>query len=92
MTNNQASREYPELDIDEYKAVQLQDYMGKFGLLSLDIKGGENTTYYKQWIWLSEFKHGKSVASNRRFPMIVRLGDRETAIKTLEELLRQLKG
>ena len=92
MNNNQPSRNYPEIDIDQYKAVQLQNYKGTFGLLSLDLKGGENTTYYKQWVFLSEWKNGKPIPGKRKMPMAVRLGDKETAIKVLETILKQLKS
>ena len=92
MTNDTPSREYPEIDINEYRAVQLQDYKGIFGLLALNIGGGENMTYYKQWIFLSEWNNGKPCPSDKKLPMAVRLGDKETAVNTLEELLKQLKG
>lgn len=92
MTNDTPSREYPEIDINEYRAVQLQDYKGIFGLLALNIGGGENMTYYKQWIFLSKWENNRSVPTNKKLPMAIRLGDKKTAISTLEELLKQLKG
>lgn len=85
------NKEYPEIDIDKYKAVQLQDYKGVIGLLALSIGGGENITYFKQWVYLSHWKNGKNIPTAQKMPMAVRLGDRGTAIKILEELLRQIK-
>lgn len=85
-------REYKEIDVDEYNAVQLQDYNGTFGILALSLAGGENTTYYKKWAYASYYKNGKKITADKPTPVAVRLGDKRTAISILETMLRQLKA
>jgi len=85
------SREYDVVEVDYYKGVQLQDYNGTIGLLAMDKKGGENMVWYKVWVFLGKYVKGKSLPSNKTRPMAVRLGDKETAVKTLKEILRQLE-
>ena len=86
MTNS-----YEVIKVDQYKAVQLQEYKGIYGLLALNVGGGENETYYKQWVFLSKWSNGQSQPTDMRRPMGVRLGDKETAIKILEGALREIK-
>ena len=85
------SREYKEIDVDTYNAVQIQDYKGTFGILAVDIRGGENTTYYKRWAYSSYYKNGKKITADKPTPVAVRLGDKRKAIAILETMLKQLK-
>jgi len=85
------SREYDVVEVDYYKGVQLQDHNGTFGLLAMDKRGGEHMVHYKQWVFLGKYVKGKNLPSNKTRPMAVRLGDKETAVRTLKEVLRQLE-
>lgn len=86
------SKEFTTIQIDEYNGVQLQVYDGIWGILSMKRGGGENITYFKKWVYESILKKGIPIPGKRKFPVAVRLGDKETAIETLESILKQVKG
>jgi len=86
------SREFEILEVDHYNGAQLQVYDGTWGILSLQKGGGNQGTWYKRWVFRSKWSNGVSVPTDKKLVQAVRLGDRETAIKTLETLLKQVKG
>ena len=86
------NQEFEILEVDHYNAVQLQRYDNVWGILSLQKGGGNEGSWYKKWVFKSKWSNGVSVATDKKMPVAVRLGDREEAIKTLEALLSQVKG
>ena len=87
------NKEFPEIEIDEYHGVQLQVYNKIWGLVSLYLAGGEQTCWYKRWAFPQIWKNSIAIPQRKAKPVAVRIGDsREEAIKTLENILEQIKG
>lgn len=86
------NKEFNTVQVDEYNGVQLQLYDGRWGVLAMQLGGGESRTWYKRWVFLSKWNNGRPKPDTKKVPMAVRLGDKEEAIKTLETLLKQVKG
>jgi len=85
------NKEYEIIQTDEYDGVQMQMYDAKYGILSMN--RGKNDVWYKRWCFESLWKKGGNIPGDKQRPISVRIGeDRATAIKTLETLLKQVKG
>lgn len=76
-------------ELGYYNALGLQKYNDVYGLIWLEKKAHD--VYHKQWVWLSKWKDGKPVPVEKKRPMAIYLGDRESAIKMLESFLDKLK-
>jgi len=84
-------KEYEIIQTDEYDGVQMQMYDAKYGLLSMN--RGQNDVWYKRWCYPAKWSNGKSIPLDKQRPISVRIGgDKSEAIKTLETLLKQVKG
>ena len=82
------------VEVDNYTAIALQEYKGKFGLVSL--KRGQNDALYINWVFISKWSQaeGRSVPdkSKKNVPMAVRLGaSKEETIKNLKMILHALE-
>ena len=76
--------------VDERNGVYLEVYNGVYGVYRLEL--GNNEVWYKTWCFLSRWLNGKPVASDKKLPMAIRLGnDKARAVKVLEKLLNQAK-
>jgi len=77
----------------DYDGVKLNEYNDTFSLNA--VHKGSNDVWYLVYIYNSRFKDGESIPDPNQakpWPMKVRLGDKETTIKTLKALLAQLDG
>jgi len=80
------------IDINQYDSVRIDEYNGKYSLQELQ-KGQNDGVYYMKWVFLSRWKDGKSIPIDKKRPISVNIGgDKSEAIKTLETLLKQVKG
>ena len=70
-------------EVDHYRGVKIEEYRGVYGLLAIQKGSGANEVWFKRWVFMSRFKDGKSSPQGNPRPMAVRLGDKETALKTL---------
>ena len=80
------------IKIDRYSGVALNEYDGKFSIQTYNL--GSNEVWYLVWVFLSKWSKGssKAVPDEKKRPMAVRIGDKATAIKTLQTLLKQLEA
>jgi len=78
------------IEITEKVGVVLEEYKDKYSLKK--VSKGKDGKWYPEWVFLSEWKDGGAVPSDKKRPMGTYLGDRETALKALEALWRELKG
>lgn len=76
-------------EIDYYNALGLQKHNNVYGLIRLEKKAHD--VYHKQWCFSSRWKDGKSVPIEKKRPMAIYLGNKESAIKMLEKFLAKLK-
>ena len=67
----------------------LDEYQGNYSLI--DTKNVDENVY-KTWVFLSRWQDGKAVPIDKKRPMGIYLGDKETAIKMLEFFLSKIKG
>jgi len=74
------------IKIDDYNGLIINEYKGNFRIQ--EVQRGQNDVWYLRWTFLSEWKDGKSRASNNRRPMGILLGDNPKAILT--EILRRI--
>lgn len=70
--------------------VEVEEYKGIYGLVA-NTKG-QNEVWYKVWVFLSKWQNKQAVPDDKKRPMSIRLGDKDTAIKTLQTLLKQLEA
>jgi len=70
--------------------VLLDEYKDTYGLVAT--RKGDSDVSYVQWCFLSEWKNGEGKPSGMKRPISVRLGDKATAIATLQRLLTELGG
>lgn len=85
--------DYDVIEVDHYNGVQLRCYDGKYGLLSM--QKGQNEVWYKKWVFLSRWSKSQKEPlpdTNKKLPMAVRLGDKQTALNTLKKLIKDLQG
>jgi hypothetical protein len=73
------------LRVDHYNGIKVEQHNGVYGLLAMQKGSGENEVWYKKWVFLSKWKNGKGEPNDKKQPMAVRLGDKETALKVLRE-------
>lgn len=75
--------------VDQWNGVQLQKYKDTFQVLAMTPGGGEDAenVWYKQWVFLSRWENGQGIPDeDKRRPMGIRLGDKETALNILKKL------
>jgi hypothetical protein len=78
------------IEITEKVGVVLDEYQGKYSLKKMTL--GKNGTWYPEWVFLSEWKDGGPVPSEKKRPMGTYLGDKATALKALAAIYHELKG
>ncbi len=67
----------------------LDEYNGQYSLIATT--QGKDGTSYKRWVFLAKSEDRQLVATKKKLPMSVRLGNRETAIRVLEQILTELQ-
>lgn len=79
-----------------YDALRLSEYRGKWSIMAGNV--GDNDTYDK-WINPLKWQNGENVAVNKKdgsgllvLPLQIPLGDKENALKILQNLYHQLKN
>ena len=86
------ANKYNEIDTTKYDAVQLEEYNGTYSIKSIQI--GQNETYYPRFAYPSEWSKATRgwVPGKKSFPVMVRLGDKQTALNTLRQIIKDLQG
>jgi hypothetical protein len=71
-------------------AVVLDEYNGSYRLVAAQ-KSKKNGTVYQKWCFRQDYVDGKNVPG-KAIPVQISLGDEQSAIKVLREVLRELSG
>lgn len=83
------------LKTDTYNALRLSGYRGKWSIMAGQV--GENDTYDK-WANPLRWQNGENVPVKKKdggllvLPLQIQLGDKEQALKILQNLYNQLKN
>ena len=83
---------YNEIDTTHYDAVQLDEYNGTYSIKA--VQKGQNDVYYLRWVFTSKWSKtsGGFVPDDKKRPMHIVLGDKQTALNTLREIINDLQG
>jgi len=74
--------------INNYDGIVLQEYKGTYKLVEVEKYKGK---IYMKWMYPARWEYGDRVPAKKALPIQIRLGDKETAIKTLKMLLSYLE-
>lgn len=77
------------IEITDKIGVVLEEYQGKYTLKKVS---KNKDKWWPEWVFLSEWKDGGAVPSEKKRPMGTYLGDKETALKAIAALYHELKG
>lgn len=77
------------IEITDKIGVTLDEYKGNYSLKKMTLGKGK---WYPEWVFLSEWKDGGAVPSEKKRPMGTYLGDKETALRVIAALYHELKG
>jgi len=69
--------------------VALNEYNGNYSLVASRDKDG---VIYKDWVFLSKWQNSKAVPDDKKRPMGIYMGDKQSAIECLEYFLGVMKG
>jgi hypothetical protein len=69
--------------------IHLKEYKGKFTVVQT--REGEGDVHYLDWVFLSQWKNGEHVPDEKKRPMGIWLGDEDTALEALRDIIKQIQ-
>ena len=83
---------FDEIETTNYDAIKLEEYNGQYSIKSVQI--GQNGVYYPRFAYPSEWSKATRgwIPGKKSYPMAVRLGDKQTALNTLRQIIKDLQG
>lgn len=79
------------IEVNNYDGIKVDEYQGKYYLVAM--QKGQNEVWYMRWCFLSRFKKGEKepFPSDKKQPIKVVLGDKESAMKNLKLIFELIK-
>lgn len=79
------------IEIDHYNGIDIEEYNGVYGLISMYKGGGEEmSVWYKRWCFPSKWKNGRAVPDEKSKPVAVRIGHgQKETLETLKQIVEE---